>query len=308
VCGYLHNDKDLLSFIVVIIMAASKVAVVTGSNKGIGFAIVKQLCQQFDGIVYLTARDESRGKTAVAELEKLGLKPAFHQLDIDSLESIKALRNHLEKTHGGIDILVNNAAIAYKVAATEPFAEQAENTVRTNFFSTLNVCHELFPLLRKHARVVNVSSSCGHLSMIRGKEPEATELRKRFSAPDATEEEIRKLAESFIQAAKDGTWQEKGWPNSTYVVSKVAVSAVSVIQQRTFDKERPDDDIVVNHVHPGYVATDMSSYKGPLSIDQGAVAPVWAALLPPNVEKPRGGYIWYDKTIVDWVNGPTPSG
>lgn len=33
---------------------AQKVAVVTGSNKGIGFAIVKRLCQQFNGVVYLT--------------------------------------------------------------------------------------------------------------------------------------------------------------------------------------------------------------------------------------------------------------
>lgn len=39
----------------------------------------------------------------------------------------------------------------------------------------------------------------GHLSVIRGKEPEAGELRKRFSASDATEEQIRKLAESFVQ-------------------------------------------------------------------------------------------------------------
>lgn len=39
----------------------------------------------------------------------------------------------------------------------------------------------------------------GHLSMISGKEPEATELRKKFSSPDATEEQIRELAESFIQ-------------------------------------------------------------------------------------------------------------
>ena len=54
-------------------MASSKVAVVTGSNKGIGFAIVKQLCQQFDGTVYLTSRDEGRGKAAVAELEKVPL-------------------------------------------------------------------------------------------------------------------------------------------------------------------------------------------------------------------------------------------
>ena len=36
-------------------------------------------------------------------------------------------------------------------------------------------------------------------------------------------------------------------------VSKVGVSALSILQQRTLDQERPGDDIVVNHVHPGWV-------------------------------------------------------
>ena len=42
-------------------------------------------------------------------------------------------------------------------------------------------------------------------------------------------------------------------------------------------------------------------------IGLGAAAPAWLALLPPNAESPRGGYIWHDKQIVDWVNGPLPS-
>ena len=46
-----------------------KVAVVTGSNKGIGFAIVRALCKKFDGDVYLTSRDEGRGKDAVETLK-----------------------------------------------------------------------------------------------------------------------------------------------------------------------------------------------------------------------------------------------
>lgn len=283
-----------------------QVAVVTGGNKGIGFAIVKQLCQQFQGVVYLASRDEARGKASIAVLEKLGLHPKFLQLDIDSLESIRGARKFLEETHGGIDILVNNAAIAYKNDATESFGEQAENTVRVNFIGTLNACRELFPLLRKHARVVNVSSSAGHLLKINGQEPAAGELRRKFSADDATEEQIIDLANNFIKLAKEGTHSEAGWPNSTYVVSKVTLSAVTRIQQRKFDKERPDDDIVISHVHPGYVDTDMTSHKGPLTIDEGARAPVFAALLPKNVET-RGAYMWFDKTIVDWVNGPTPT-
>ena len=61
------------------------------------------------------ARDVGRGKTAVAELEKEGLKPNFHQLDISDTQSITALRDYLKEKYGGFDLLVNNAAIAYKV-------------------------------------------------------------------------------------------------------------------------------------------------------------------------------------------------
>ena len=38
----------------------------------------------------------------------------------------------------------------------------------------------------------------------------------------------------------------------------------------------------------------------------GAVAPTWLALLPENVEEPRGGYVWYKKELVDWIHGPLP--
>lgn len=88
---------------------------VTGGNKGIGFAIVKGLCKQFDGIVYLTAREVTRGLNAVKQLEEQGLTPKFHQLDVTDENSISTFRNYLKQTYGGLDILVNNAAIAFKV-------------------------------------------------------------------------------------------------------------------------------------------------------------------------------------------------
>lgn len=90
------------------------VALVTGSNKGIGLAIVWELCRQFSGDVVLTARDVVRGQAAVKQLEAEGLSPRFHQLDIDDLQSIRVLRDFLCKEYGGLDVLVNNAAIAPK--------------------------------------------------------------------------------------------------------------------------------------------------------------------------------------------------
>ena len=52
---------------------------------------------------------------AVADLEKEGLNPRYHQLDISNQQSVEALRDHLKKEHGGLDILINNAAMAFKV-------------------------------------------------------------------------------------------------------------------------------------------------------------------------------------------------
>ncbi|KFM77919.1 Carbonyl reductase [NADPH] 1, partial [Stegodyphus mimosarum] len=94
------------------------------------------------------------------------------------------LASFLKDQYGGLDVLVNNAAITYKMADTAPFSEQAENTIKINFFATLNVCHHLFPLLRPHARVVNVSSSEGKLSHIPN-----PELRQKLSSETLTEEE-----------------------------------------------------------------------------------------------------------------------
>lgn len=92
----------------------SRVALVSGGNKGIGFQITHDLCRKFSGDVLLTARDETRGRAAVQQLQAEGLSPRFHQLDIDDPQSIRALRDFLLKEYGGLDVLVNNAGIYFK--------------------------------------------------------------------------------------------------------------------------------------------------------------------------------------------------
>ena len=92
----------------------TRVALVTGANKGIGFAISRDLCRQFPGDVVLTSRDAARGQAAVQQLQAEGLSPRFHLLDIEDPQSIRALRDFLLKEYGGLDVLVNNAGIAFK--------------------------------------------------------------------------------------------------------------------------------------------------------------------------------------------------
>ncbi|KAF5927508.1 hypothetical protein HPG69_016147 [Diceros bicornis minor] len=94
-------------------MSCTHVALVTGANKGIGFAITRDLCWQFSGEVLLTARDTSQGQTAMQQLQAQGLSPRFHQLDINHRQSIRTLRDFLHKEYGGPDLLVNNAGIAH---------------------------------------------------------------------------------------------------------------------------------------------------------------------------------------------------
>ncbi len=62
-----------------------------------------------------SARDHRRGEAAVAALQQEGLHPKFHQLDITDTDSIRKLADYLKDNYGGLDVLVNNAAIAYKV-------------------------------------------------------------------------------------------------------------------------------------------------------------------------------------------------
>ena len=52
----------------------------------------------------------------------------------------------------------------------------------------------------------------------------------------------------------------------------------------------------------------MGLIKTVLFVYIGAEAPLYLALLPPDVKSPRGCYVWHNKAIVNWVSGPTPSG
>jgi (+)-neomenthol dehydrogenase len=80
---------------------------VTGSNKGLGFGICRQLAS--NGVVtVLTARDEKRGLEAVEKLKESGLSEyvVFHQLDLADPVSIASLADFIKIKYGKLDILV----------------------------------------------------------------------------------------------------------------------------------------------------------------------------------------------------------
>ncbi|XP_068183350.1 carbonyl reductase [NADPH] 1-like [Antennarius striatus] len=274
---------------------ATRVAVVTGGNKGIGLAIVRALCKLFQGDVFLTARDQGRGQETMKSLASEGLAAQFHQLDIDDLKSITTAAAFFKETYGGVDVLINNAGIAFKVADPTPFATQAEATLRTNFFSTREMLINFLPLVRPGGRVVNLCSLLGQRVLNQC----SPALQQRFRSDDITEEEVLELMHRFLDEAKRGEHQQGGWAESAYGVSHIGLTTLSMILARRLSKERPNDGILLNACCPGWVRTDMAGPKAPKSPDEGAVTPVYLALLPPDATEPHGKFV-SEKEVQQW--------
>uniref|UniRef100_G1LFP6 Carbonyl reductase (NADPH) n=1 Tax=Ailuropoda melanoleuca TaxID=9646 RepID=G1LFP6_AILME len=276
-----------------------RVALVTGANKGIGLAIVQQLCRQFSGDVVLTAQDEAEGQAAVKQLQAEGLSPRFHWLDIDDLQSIRVLREFLRKEYGGLDVLVNNAGIALKHGDPTPLHIQAEVTMKTNFFGTRAVCTELLPLMKPQGRVVNVSSIMSFAAL----KTCSSELQQKFMNETITEEELVGLMNKFVEDTKKGVQQKEGWPDIKavpYAVSKMGVTVLSRIHARNLSEQRRGDKILLNACCPGWVRTDMGGPTAIKSPEEGAETPVYLALLPSDAEGPHGEFVM-EKKVEQWA-------
>ncbi|XP_063376344.1 carbonyl reductase [NADPH] 1-like [Cydia fagiglandana] len=270
----------------------TKVAIVTGGNRGIGFEIVKGLCAKFDGAVYLTARNEERGRQAVKKLEELGLTPLFHVLDVTSEASVQEFATYVSTHHAGIDVLVNNAGVLDFDKSVSSY-EDAKKLMDTNFFSLLTISRILYPYLKNNARIINISSDWGLLSNIR-KQVWLDTLVK----DDLTVEEILQFVNDFLQTAKNGKSSFVAFAGhyGDYKVSKVAMSALTFVQQRLFNEQ--GKDIAINCVHPGFVKTDMTKGMGDFTPERGARAPLYLALDAPPTQK--GTFVWHDCHQVNW--------
>jgi len=260
----------------------AKLAVVTGANKGIGYEIVKSLSEQNGLHVILTSRDAKLGEEALQSINKPNVE--FHQLDLNDQKSVEHFAQFIKDKYKGLDILINNAAIAFKGDAFDEHV--ARTTIDTNYFGTLRVLQQLLPLVRDGGRVVNVSSQAGLLSKL------STSLQKKFSDSTLTIEELSNLMNKFVKDIAAGTYQSEGWPQSTYAVSKIGTTALTKVFAR--NEKRNIQHFVVC---PGWCATDMSSYKGPRSASKGAETPVWLALSSDS--KASGGF-FCDLQAITW--------
>ena len=143
-----------------------QVALVTGSNRGIGFEIAKQLAMKKIEVI-LTSRNSANGEVAVRKLARDGVKKVVAmELDVSNQVSVDNLLDKVERTFGRLDILVNNAAILIDgddVTASNVDLDTVKTTLETNLIGAWRMCRAFIPLMKKkgYGRIVNVSSGAG---------------------------------------------------------------------------------------------------------------------------------------------------
>nr|CDS33086.1 carbonyl reductase 1 [Hymenolepis microstoma] len=271
-----------------------RVAVVTGSNKGVGNGIIELLAKNLDPKewhVYLTARNVELGEKAVKRFRDQGLEVKFHQLDITNKDSRHALVEFIKKEYpNGLDILVNNAGIAYKMNSTAPFAEQARVTIATNYTGTVDMCLDFLPIMAKGSRLVNVASIAAQRSFNALTEGVALKFLET-----STIKELDDLMNKFIKYAEAGDHQKKGYSNSAYGMSKIGVWRATQIFATQYKSD--PRHILINSCCPGFVSTDMSSYSGEKTILEGADTPFYLATLPEDTTEPYGEFV-SDRQVV----------
>ncbi|CAM9089882.1 unnamed protein product [Chrysoparadoxa australica] len=278
--------------------ACERLAVVTGSNKGIGFEIAKKLTETPGYNVIIATRSAERGQAAVEALKGGPSSVSFKPLDISDPDSVEAFCGELSRDYpSGCHLLINNASIAFKRNDVAPFAEQAEPTINANVLGTVSVTQKLLPLLRKagpDARVVTVASMSGQASIV--KDPKLKELLQSTGQETggiASKEELVALATGFVSSVKSGTHQADGWPNTCYGVSKLLQIAYMKLLARL-----QGDKVLFVSCCPGHCITDMSSRSGNRTAEEGARTPYWLA----TAEKAQlvNGGLYQDCTLKEW--------
>jgi len=240
---------------------ATKIALITGANKGIGFETARQLGAQ--GMTVLAAaRDEERGRAAERALRDGGADAHFVQLDVTDAKSVQRAAEWIDREYGRLDVLVNNAGAASVARRGASPSQTSLDDMRAvyeiNVFGVVAVTNAMLPLLRRApaARIVNVSSEVGSIT----------------SQSDPT-----------------GPLSQMMPASAQYPSSKAALNMLTAM----YAKELRDTPIKVNAANPGYTATDFNDHRGFRSPAEGAEPSVYLATLPDD--GPSGilwGHLW----------------
>lgn len=241
-------------------MSASKVAFITGANRGIGFETAKGLAAKNVHVI-VGSRDKVQGEEAAAKIRAAGGKADALECDVKNFAHHGRAAQFIQGKFGKLDILVNNAGIM--IEADDASVERENRTSTTdmkvlretfevNFFAPVALTQTLLPLIKlaPAGRIVNVSSLLASLTL--NADPKSLIYDRKIFAYDC---------------------------------SKTALNAFTV----HLAQELKGTKIKVNSGEPGWVKTRMGGESAMLGVEEGAKTSLALALLDEN--GPTGAFL-----------------
>jgi NAD(P)-dependent dehydrogenase (short-subunit alcohol dehydrogenase family) len=218
---------------------SNKVALVTGSNRGIGFEVAQQLAGR-GFLAVIASRDEVKGKQAADRIQASGGKATFLALDVSSSLSVQSAARRFEAITDRLDVLINNAGVYPDeglTVLTQP-RERIAQTFQTNTFGPLEVIQAFLPFLRKSAsaRVINVSSGYGQLEGLLPDVPSYSLSKLALNGLTIMLAQALKTHSIAVNSICPG-WvrTEMGGPNATLSVEEGADTAVWLADQASHE-------------------------------------------------------------------------
>ena len=201
----------------------NKIAIVTNSHRGLGFALVKHLCRWWHGTVYLTCPNEQRGRAAVKILRALHLDPVFYCLDSRDYESVKKFSEFLKQKHGGLDMLLCNVSVSYGSDSLISAPERATHMIEINNFASALLCECLLPLMRNKSTLHFIYNMCGELSAT------GQDIVDSFDASTVSVDGLNGYLSNYLDAVETEGYAEEGWVEDPTEMSKIGLYALSKI-------------------------------------------------------------------------------
>jgi len=224
-----------------------KIALVTGSSRGIGRAIALEFAREGANVVVNSSKTETEGKKVVEEIKNIGSDAIYIKCDISKEEQVKEMINKTLEKFGKIDILVNNAGIVYDVPLFQKTLDQWKETFGVNLFGVFLCSKNVSEHMKKNnsGNIINISSNNGiGVTSPESADYDATKagiigftkslaeelapynIRVNAIAPGWIDTEMNKdLPEDFIQEEKNKTFMKRfGKPEE---IAKVALFLAS---------------------------------------------------------------------------------
>jgi 3-oxoacyl-[acyl-carrier protein] reductase len=148
---------------------AGRVALVSGGNRNIGRATVLTLAKAGAVPLILYGSDDEAARKVCAEVEKLGARSGLYKADLADTRSLAPLVKKIEKEVGGIDILINNAAIRPNTKISAISLEEWDRVFNTNLKAPFFLSQAALPHMvrQRWGRIINVGGTDAYWGKIR---------------------------------------------------------------------------------------------------------------------------------------------